>query len=157
MEATFGVPYEREKLLGAIDLVKLGIKPSRFNFNPKLRFDGFALVKVPGCPTLIPVLFEARGYQYYRWPNHYHEGTLDGYKRFEHYRQNADQKDRFAHEHKIILLSFRDDWTLTEIRDELISQFKLKTRIYGYSKNGITLNPPNFDKFIFLRRFLGAI
>ena len=157
LEATYGVPCEAEKRLGDINLARLGINPSGFSFNPNLVFDGYFLVKIPGNPKAIPVLFEARGYQYYRWPNHYHEGTIEGYNRFIKYRQNANQKDRYAHEHKIILLSFRDDWTPTEIRNELISQFKLKTRIYGYSKNGITLNPPNFDKFIFMRRFLGAI
>ncbi|MFW9865589.1 MAG: hypothetical protein ACFFEN_05755 [Candidatus Thorarchaeota archaeon] len=51
-------------------------------------------------------------------------------------------KDRFAHENKVILLSFYDNWDPEHIRSELIRQFEMQTRAYGYSRDGIILDPP---------------
>lgn len=157
IEATFGVPVQYEKRFGDINLKALGIPVSGSTFNPNLVFDGYLVIHLLDCIEPIPILFEARGYQYYHWPNQYHKGTRQGYLAWMHYHKNADEKDLFAHEHKFVLLSFNDDWDADLVRSELIRQFKLKTKQYGYSKEGITLNPPYYGPNIFSRRFLGSL
>ena len=159
LEATFDSPFESEKRLGDIDLDEIGVSPSGSLFSPNLVFDGYAIVRIPGCSTPIPVLFEARGYQYWHWPNQYFKGTYEDFLAWQHYRANAEQKNRFAHEHKIVLISIYEEklWTRAQVRSELIRQFKLQTKAYGYSEDGITLDPPEYNNFIFRRRFLGLI
>ena len=50
------------------DLSEIGVPPSGSIFNPNLVFDAYAIVRIPGALKPIPVAFEARSYQYRRWP-----------------------------------------------------------------------------------------
>jgi len=160
-EAMFKKPfYSEEKLKDVATKLKL-----KFSSNPLLRYDGFAIIRLPGMSIPIPVLFEARGFQYFHWPNYRHKGTQEGLLKWLHYRKNADERDRFARENKIVLISIMDRHSFIYsgfnpsdyadyVRSQLIEQFKLQSRICGYSKEGITLNPPLYDINIFRNKFL---
>jgi len=155
-EATFGVPFRTELTLGKLAEI-IGV--SSDGFNPALTYDGYALVHVPGSSEPIHIVFEARGEQYAKWPNRYHPGTREGLLQWEHYRENAKQKDSFAYNNKVVVISIydQDRWSATTVREQLILQFRSQTKAFGFSNEGISLNPPQYDERVFSRRFLGSL
>lgn len=155
-EATFGVPFRTEITLGKLaDIIGVSSR----GFNPGLKYDGYALVRVPGSSKPIHVVFEARGYQYRHWPNHYHPETDVGLLKWKNYRENAKQKDLFAYKNKVVVISIYDKeaWPRSIVREQVILQFRSQTKVFGFSKDGITLNPLEYDELIFARRFLGSL
>ena len=165
------------------------IRGVEFRDKGILRYDGGAIIDLRArvqkdwkgdvrISKPIIVLFEARGRGLYDF-DHYRDVTTRGTgssRGWDNYRLNAQLKNKFASDNKIVLISLdsvgaylykleqagkprpsdaqlKDDYR-AHVRQELIKQFKSQTKLYEYSYSGIELNPRSFNEEVFRRGFL---
>ncbi|MBY8990072.1 MAG: hypothetical protein KGD58_04890 [Candidatus Lokiarchaeota archaeon] len=97
-------------------------------YNGKMRFDGFARIKING--KTIQIAFEYNGKQHYEFPNYWFENSDRGYKAWLEYIERDQIKKEICKLNKIYLIEipFYIDLALEhpkKIQSYIINQFEL--------------------------------